>query len=120
MSPPPRPRNGPVGRAATARPRIAAACVVACVAAIGVGCAGWGGEDPIDPTGEARTERIRALERSIEADRDALSEMVTRPRDIEQDPLHEDTALRTLAERLRAETSELERLREAEAAGAVE
>ena len=46
---------------------------------------------------------------------DGLAEMVARPRDVEVEPLHEDTTLRTLAQRLRDETAELDRLRATDA-----
>lgn len=109
MSPPSCPRSG-------SRRRLIASCAVLLFTASG--CAGWRGEAETDPTGEARAARIEALERSIAADRAALAEMVTTPRDVDREPLHEDGALRTLAERLRAETAELERLRHAEPIGA--
>ena len=117
MSPPPRPRLGSLGRAA---PRSLVA-FAACALLGASGCASGGDADGAFATAEARAERIRALESSVQADRDALAELVTRPRDVDVAPLHEDTALRTLAERLRAETAELERLRaeaEADTAGA--
>lgn len=78
------------------------------------GCATSKQEPPLG--GEARAARIAALERAIEADREALSAMVTRSRDVDLEPLHEDEMLRTVADRLRRETAELRRLQEESAA----
>ncbi len=100
------------------RPRAAAlriALSVGLMVASTAGCALGRHEAPPPLSDEARTARITALEISIEADREALAALVTRPRDVDLEPLHEDTTLRTLAERLRRETAELARLR-AEAA----
>ena len=66
---------------------------------------------------EARRARITALERAIEADRETLAAMVTRPRDVDFEPLHDDEMLRTVADRLRRETAELNRLRAEDAEG---
>ena len=58
-----------------------------------------------------RQQRIAALEASIERDRSALADLVTQPREIETDPLHDDKKLRELADRLTRDTEALERLK---------
>ena len=54
---------------------------------------------------------IVALEASIARDRAALADLVTQPREIETDPLHDDEKLRALADRLMSDTEALERLK---------
>lgn len=79
-----------------------------------------GAPDPLagDPT--ARAAEIERLEAQIERDRASLETIVTTPRDIEQAPLHEDAALRAIAERLAADAQRLDQLRAIDASGAGE
>lgn len=65
-----------------------------------------------DLTRAEREAEIAALEASIADDRAALADMVTQPRDVEVDPLHEDEDLRAIADRLEASTRALALLRE--------
>ena len=84
---------------------------------IGTGCAGWMGssEEPLDD-GESQL-LIAALEASIARDRAALADLVTQPREIETDPLHDDVKLRELVNRLMSDTAALERLKAIRDAG---
>lgn len=84
---------------------------------IGTGCAGWMGssEESLDD-GESQL-LIAALEASIARDRAALADLVTQPREIETDPLHDDAKLRELVNRLMSDTAALERLKAIRDAG---
>jgi uncharacterized coiled-coil protein SlyX len=64
-----------------------------------------------------RQQRIAALEASIARDRAALADLVTQPREIETDPLHDDEKLRELVDRLTSDTEALERLKAIRDAG---
>jgi uncharacterized coiled-coil protein SlyX len=64
-----------------------------------------------------RQQRIAALEASIARDRAALADLVTQPREIETDPLHDDEKLRKLVDRLTSDTEALERLKAIRDAG---
>lgn len=75
------------------------------------GCATQGGDAGQPLAEDARESEIEALEVSIGQARAALAELVTRPRDIERDPLHEDPTLRSLADRLARDTARLDALR---------
>ncbi|MBJ20353.1 MAG: hypothetical protein GY910_20045 [bacterium] len=63
------------------------------------------------PEIETRAQRIAALEESIARDHRTLEDFVSEPRDEESEPLHEETGLREIAERISAETRRLEKLR---------
>ena len=75
-------------------------------------CAGSRGDAlrAASPTG-ATTDEIARLEASVARDREALAELVSRPRDIELDPLHADEEIREIAVRLSRDTQALEALR---------
>lgn len=75
------------------------------------GCARSPGKHAPYSDEPARLAEIASLEASIERDRAALATLVTRPRNVEHEPLHEDPELRALADRLTTNTEHLARLR---------
>jgi len=84
---------------------------------LGTGCAGSIGSFEESLGNGERQQRIAALEASIARDRAALADLVTEPREIETDPLHDDEKLRELADRLMSDTEALERLQAIRDAG---
>lgn len=66
---------------------------------------------PAVPLEEAAARSlIETLEASIDEDRTRLAEIVTEPRDVDANPLHDDEEIRAIAARLTETTERLEAL----------
>jgi len=77
-----------------------------------------GPEEPTDA--DARQALITRLEAEVAADRATLASIVTQPRDVDANPLHDDPEIRAIADRLTAATRRLDALRLAAEPGATE
>ena len=108
-------------RTSAPRPALAFAYLLSYLLAffvmIGTGCARWMDSSEESLGDGERQLLIVALEASIARDRAALADLVTQPREIETDPLHDDEKLRALADRLMSDTEALERLKAIRDAG---
>ena len=99
-------------RLSAPRPALAFAyLLLAFLVMLGTGCARWMDSSEESLGDGERQLLIVALEASIARDRAALADLVTQPRKIETDPLHDDEKLRALADRLMSDTEALERLK---------
>lgn len=99
-------------RLSAPRPALAFAyLLLAFLVMLGTGCARWMDSSEESLGDGERQLLIVALEASIARDRAALADLVTQPREIETDPLHDDEKLRALADRLMSDTEALERLK---------
>ena len=89
----------------------ALALVVTLMALLCTSCAGFSSSSEAPLNDAERLQKITSLEASIARDRAALADLVTRPRNIETDPLHDDEKLRELADRLTRDTEALGRMK---------
>ena len=78
---------------------------------IALGCARNPNSTPIPTDPEHRVAEITRLEARITADRRALEDLVTRPKDESAPELHDDQGLREIAERLAEDTRRLEQIK---------
>jgi hypothetical protein len=81
-----------------------------------VGCASAAPRADTAAQPPPRAERIAELEQSIAEDHTTLQQLITRPREPGEAPLHSDPTLKAIARRLGEQERELESLLEEQAA----
>jgi len=98
----------------------ALAFALATLLIVSAGCSLTPSESPEPTDATARQALIERLEAEVAADRETLATIVTQPRDVDANPLHDDPEIRAIADRLTMATRRLDALRESTEAGAAE